>query len=105
VKKERAQAMIGLSERSGRTFRRRFIGTRREVLWEEVRAPDGDQDEPSMPEATWWTGLTDNYIRVYARVNGNRRDQIDSVELIAETNDGLLGGTACHYPEVTTSAW
>lgn len=98
VKKERAQAMIGLSERSGRTFRRRFIGTRREVLWEEVWAPDGDQDEPSMPEATWWTGLTDNYIRVYARVNGNRRDQIDSVELIAETNDGLLGGDCLPLP-------
>jgi len=55
VKKERSQQMLALARGSARNFRRQFSGKVLPVLWEQQTA-DGV-----------WSGLTDNYIRVYAR--------------------------------------
>ncbi|MFC1977592.1 tRNA (N(6)-L-threonylcarbamoyladenosine(37)-C(2))-methylthiotransferase MtaB [Chloroflexota bacterium] len=55
VKKERSQKMLALAEESARNFRQQFSGKMMPVLWE--RQSDGGV----------WSGLTDNYIKVYTR--------------------------------------
>ena len=47
--------MMSLAEESAQAFRRRFAGKTMPVLWEK-QSDDGI-----------WTGLTDNYIRVYSK--------------------------------------
>jgi threonylcarbamoyladenosine tRNA methylthiotransferase MtaB len=56
VKKERVAEMMDLARQDFRAFRLRQLGTARAVLWESPRERDG---------VTVWSGLTDNYIRVY----------------------------------------
>ena len=53
VKKERVHRLIELAECMADDYRRRFIGTTMQVLWETQR--DGV-----------WEGLTDTYVRVHA---------------------------------------
>ena len=55
VKAERARILRAAAAASERAWRRRFVGTTREVLWES-RHPGGD--------VSIWKGLTDNYLRV-----------------------------------------
>ena len=57
VKKERAALMLALADKHFREFRVRQLGRVRPVLWESAREQAG---------ATVNSGLTDNYIRVYA---------------------------------------
>ena len=57
VRKRRSDSMLALAEETAASFRARFAGTTRLVLWEQ-RSADGI-----------WTGLTDNYIRVSTRTN------------------------------------
>lgn len=63
VKKERSERMLELAKETSLRFREQFSGRAMRVLWErEV-------------EARLWVGLTDNYIRVFARSSeplGNR---------------------------------
>lgn len=54
VKKERVNRMLSLSQRSAHIFVQRFHGRIMQVLWE------GEVDEGE------WSGLTPNYIRVFA---------------------------------------
>jgi threonylcarbamoyladenosine tRNA methylthiotransferase MtaB len=56
VKKERVAEMMDLARQDFLAFRLRQLGTARAVLWESPRERDG---------VTVWSGLTDNYIRVY----------------------------------------
>ncbi len=57
IKKQRSAIMLELAAASADEFGERFIGRTREVLWEnEVR-----------PGSQIYSGLTDNYIRVYTR--------------------------------------
>ena len=60
VKKERAQRLHALVERTGRVERLRFVGARRPVLWEGQGQPV--QDGPGR----LWSGLSDNNLRVMA---------------------------------------
>ena len=53
VKQERARRLLALAQRARTAHRSRFIGATRPVLWEEQK--NGV-----------WTGLTDNYLRVYS---------------------------------------
>ncbi len=55
VKKERSQQMLTLHKESAQNFRQQFLGKIMPVLWEQ-QSTDGV-----------WSGLTDNYIRVYTR--------------------------------------
>ena len=57
IKRERMSRMLELAADSHRRFREDQVGTVRGVLWEP---------QPTGPEASWWTGLTDNYIKVRA---------------------------------------
>ena len=58
------------------------MGETRQVLWESVFAA-----------GRGWklSGLTDNYIRVTAHADGDRWNELDHVELVAQTGEGLLG--------------
>lgn len=56
AKRERTAEMLALAKEGFRAFRNQQLGQTRPVLWEPVRKRDG---KPV------WTGLTDNYIRVY----------------------------------------
>jgi len=58
TKKQRAQVLRSVIERTGYGERQRFIGTQRPVLWEGEGQPLTDQP------GRLWSGLTDNYLRV-----------------------------------------
>ena len=60
----------------GVAYRARFLGERREVLWEE-EVPH-DKAEASRR----WTGLTDNYLRV---------EVVSDRDLLGETSWVILG--------------
>ncbi|MFC2071499.1 tRNA (N(6)-L-threonylcarbamoyladenosine(37)-C(2))-methylthiotransferase MtaB [Chloroflexota bacterium] len=55
VKKHRSQKMLALARESAKNFSQQFSGKIRPVLWER-QSTNGV-----------WSGLTDNYIKVYAR--------------------------------------
>jgi threonylcarbamoyladenosine tRNA methylthiotransferase MtaB len=54
VKRERSHKMLALAQESAQRFRYKFLGKTMTVLWEKQAGGV-------------WTGLTDNYIRVYAK--------------------------------------
>ncbi len=55
IKKQRSQKMLALARESTQNFRQQFLGKIMPVLWEQ-QSGNGI-----------WSGLTDNYIRVYTR--------------------------------------
>jgi threonylcarbamoyladenosine tRNA methylthiotransferase MtaB len=55
IKKERSKKMLALAADSAQQFRESFAGEALDVLWEK-QTDDGD-----------WTGMTGNYIRVFAK--------------------------------------
>ena len=55
TKKERSRKMLALAAESTQKFRESFAGEALDVLWEK-QTDDGD-----------WTGMTGNYIRVFAK--------------------------------------
>ena len=79
VKKQRSQELIALAEQSARQFRQQFLGETVPVLWEK-RA------------GGVWSGLTDNYIRVYLKSNDDLTNQVQAVKLVKLWQDGVGGG-------------
>ena len=69
VKKERSQQMLALAEESARKFRESFAGKSMEVLWEK-QTDDGD-----------WSGITGNYIRVYAKSDNDLSNKLQSTKV------------------------
>lgn len=78
-KKKRSQTMLHLGQKSAQSFRRRFLGRSLTVLWEEEKG-DGI-----------WTGLSDNYIRVFTKSEEQLRNRLLSVRLTQEHGSGLWG--------------
>ncbi|MBU2608639.1 MAG: tRNA (N(6)-L-threonylcarbamoyladenosine(37)-C(2))-methylthiotransferase MtaB, partial [Chloroflexi bacterium] len=78
MKKERSRRMLALAKESGQNFHRRFLGQTREVLWEKQAAGV-------------WSGLTDNYIRVYTRNGEDLTNQIVATRLAEVSGDGVRG--------------
>lgn len=71
LKRQRSLRMLELAADSAERFARRFTGQTRAVLWEnEVRASSGI-----------YSGLTDNYIRVYARSTAVLTNTISSARM------------------------
>ena len=68
-KRERMGEMLAVSDESRRRFRENQLGEIRSVLWEQSS------------RAGYWTGLTDNYIRVRARWESNLGNQITNALL------------------------
>lgn len=80
VSAARSDAMIAVGKISGRAFRQRFIGRAMPVLWENLE-----------PESGLWSGLTDNYIRVWMPSSEDLHNRLMDVELVALEDDGMLG--------------
>ena len=69
IKKQRSQRMLALAEESAQNFRQRFSGETLTVLWEK-QSGDGV-----------WSGVTDNYIRVYTKSDQDLGNQLSAVRL------------------------
>jgi threonylcarbamoyladenosine tRNA methylthiotransferase MtaB len=69
VKRQRSQRMLALARGSAQNFRQQFLGKTMPVLWE--KQSDGI-----------WSGLTDNYIRVYTKSDKDLTNQLQPVKLM-----------------------
>jgi threonylcarbamoyladenosine tRNA methylthiotransferase MtaB len=88
VKKRRSEEARALDAELRRAYKRQFLGRAMDVLWEEPAAqPIREGDDPI------WSGLTDNYLRVFAR-GAFREGQITPVRLGELTVDGIHGEPA-----------
>lgn len=80
VKKQRSQRMLALAKESAQNFSQQFLGKTMPVLWEK-QSGDG-----------LWSGLTDNYIRVYTKSNEDLTNKLLPVKLVELFNqDGVWG--------------
>lgn len=82
VAKARSEEMLALAEEGAASFRRRFVGESLSVLFEEETSLGGERR---------WSGLSDNYIRVYATSREPLANQLKNVTMLGEVNDGLKG--------------
>jgi threonylcarbamoyladenosine tRNA methylthiotransferase MtaB len=83
VKQERSQRMLALARDSAQSFRQRFLGRTLTVLWE--KQSDGI-----------WSGLTDNYIKVYTKSSEDLTNKLLPVRLTEVRGDGVWGEV---YPQ------
>ncbi len=82
LKEERARAMRAVAAAASQAFRRQFIGRTMEVLWESSRPGES---------GPVWSGLTDNYLRVYAGSFAKLSGTLTLTRLVALAGDGLWG--------------
>jgi len=69
LKRERSRRMLALARTSVRKFRQKFLGKTLMVLWEKETCGV-------------WSGLTDNYIRVFTKSNKDLTNQLLPVRLL-----------------------
>jgi threonylcarbamoyladenosine tRNA methylthiotransferase MtaB len=69
VKQERSRKMLALGRQAVRNFRKRFVGQTVMVLWEKE-------------SGGLWSGLTDNYIRVFTKSDKDLTNQLLPVRLV-----------------------
>ena len=81
VKSERMNALLALSKSQMRQFRQERLGTVRPVLWESRTTRNGE---------SFWTGLTDNYIRVRAQSDRMLLNEITGAELLSVDERGTV---------------
>jgi threonylcarbamoyladenosine tRNA methylthiotransferase MtaB len=83
IRKERNALLRAVLAESAEKYRRGFVGQTLSVLWESSGGlgPDGWKME----------GLTDNYLRVFAKSQQRRWNEISQVEIKASSTGGLLG--------------
>jgi threonylcarbamoyladenosine tRNA methylthiotransferase MtaB len=81
VKQERNQRMLELSRSSRRSFYEQFLGQTMPVLWEKETSPGSGIN----------SGLTDNYIRVFAHSEKPMDNEITPVKLVRFHNQGMWG--------------
>ena len=81
VKRERNQRMLELSRSSRRSFCEQFLGQTMPVLWEKETSPGSGI----------YSGLTGNYIRVFAHSEKPLDNEITPVKLVGFHNQGIWG--------------
>ena len=81
VKKEHSQRMLELSKSCRRRFGEQFLGQTMPVLWEKETTPGSGI----------YSGLTSNYIRVFAHSEKPLSNEITPVRLVALGNQGIQG--------------
>jgi threonylcarbamoyladenosine tRNA methylthiotransferase MtaB len=69
VKQERSRKMLALGRQAVRNFRKRFVGQTVMVLWEKETCGV-------------WSGLTDNYIRVFTKSDQDLTNKLMPVKLV-----------------------
>ncbi len=79
VKTIRARRLLDLAERQSVKFRKGLIRSRRTVLWETCRQEAGEQEDGRIT----WSGLTEDYIRVWTTGGTNMANEITSVRVIS----------------------
>ncbi len=87
-RQRRARILAELDEELGQAVRRTFLGQVRPVLWENpLDDRSTDEGRPI------WTGLTDNYLRVFApaEVGSNLHNHITPTRLLEMRGDRLWG--------------
>jgi threonylcarbamoyladenosine tRNA methylthiotransferase MtaB len=83
VRKERNHILRDIFEGSAKSYRQNFIGQVMSVLWESTTG---------VREQDWeMQGLTGNYLRVNARASSPRWNEMDEVELVEISEDGING--------------
>lgn len=82
VKAQRARALRAVATTSQRAFSQSFVGRAMGVLWESQRESGDD---------IVWSGLTDNYLRVYTRSSVNLANTLVPTRLVALTGNELQG--------------
>ena len=75
VKRDRSEGLRAAAAEMSAAYRKRFVGSRRGVLWEEELDPDRASGRRR------WTGLTDNYLRVDTFSERDLLGQTDVVKL------------------------
>jgi threonylcarbamoyladenosine tRNA methylthiotransferase MtaB len=78
VKKQRSRQMLELAKESAQSFQQRFLGRTLEVLFEQKTGGI-------------WSGLTGNYIKVYAKSGIDSANQLLPVKLVESYKDGVWG--------------
>lgn len=88
TKRRRSEEARALDAELRRAYQERFVGRTMLVLWEEPASMPVRDGEPLI-----WSGLTDNYLRVFARdTTANLRDgQITPVRLDQVAQGGIFG--------------
>lgn len=81
VKKERVEDLGQIAAEGFGRFRRGQLGSRRPVLWESSRGNGA---------ATEWSGLTDNYIRVWTKSQGDIGNTVTHYRLVELAGDVVL---------------
>jgi threonylcarbamoyladenosine tRNA methylthiotransferase MtaB len=81
IKKERSSRMLELARTCRDDFRDRFLGQTASVLWEKETEPGGGI----------YSGLTDNYIRVFARNGKLFSNRITAVRLVRRHGSEVWG--------------
>jgi threonylcarbamoyladenosine tRNA methylthiotransferase MtaB len=84
VKRSRVERLLALAAELKSAFLARFRGRVMPVLWEACRP----SDDGCLP---LWEGLTDNYIRVFARCDEDLRNRILPARLTRARPDGFWG--------------
>jgi threonylcarbamoyladenosine tRNA methylthiotransferase MtaB len=82
VRAERARLMRAAAAAGSRSFRRRFVGRTMDVLWESSRPAAGGR---------LWSGLTTNYLRVYASHAAGLANTITPARLVELVQGGVQG--------------
>jgi len=78
VKKQRSQRMLALARKSAQNFNRKFLSKTMPVLWEKQTGGI-------------WSGLTDNYIKVYTKSSKDLTNQLLPVKLVKIRGDRVWG--------------
>jgi len=81
IKKQRRQQMLALADESAKRFRESYLGRVMPVLFEQK-------------SSGLWSGLTDNYIRVYIKSDDDLTNRILPVRLERLYKDGVVGSTS-----------
>ncbi len=83
IKNDRAVTMQEIADASAQKFAAQFLGKTLSVLWEA-------QTENGRGEG-YWSGYTDNYIRVFAPTDENLQNEIAETLLTELAPDGVFG--------------
>ena len=81
-KRPRVNQMLEIASRNSQEFRRKQVGQVRPVLWESYRESGGTRT---------WSGLTGNYVRVYAVTPQDLHNTITAARITALDRGGVAG--------------
>ena len=89
VKRERLQKMLALAAHHRESFCEQFLGRTMPVLWEKETGPG----------SSMYSGLTDNYIRVFAHSDKPLANKIAPVKLVKFQDQGTWGELVSENPD------